>query len=300
MKKILLIVTPILLLIVSCAIIAGLVHAHWKSDDKSSRAAKKGPPVEYMIFTYSGGITGHYDLEERVYQSSSGYHLYRRYQDKENTFDLTETEYRICTDVTPEYLTELEHAEPQRGSDLIYTTITVKFKGKDEITLPPKAYNVIPFTQIKYILDVKMNSYESLEHYELSKRLGEFLLDHEVYLTLVNYRYRDPNTSELLRGSYRFYKHGNIPSELQKSKPYMSLASFCSKMDYNDKNIDYFTMFMHDGQEAYYTSKIESNMIAFIIVFPDKEESFRILSSIPDGMTAEQYEEELIKTLASD
>jgi hypothetical protein len=300
MKKILLIVTPILLLIVSCAIIAGLVHAHWKSTDPKTSASKKGPSVEYMIFTYSGGITGHYDLEERVYQSSSGYHLYRRYEGDENTFDLTETEYRICTDVTPEYLTELEQAEPQRGSDLIYTTITVKFKGKDEITLPPKAYNVIPFTQIKYILDVKMNSYESLEHYELSKRLGEFLLEHESYFTTVNYSFRDPDSKKIGKGSYRFFRHAYIPTDLQKSREYTDLVHFCSRMELNDTNKDEFTMFMHDGQEAYYASKYESNMIAFVIVFPDKEETFRFISSVPNDMTEAKCEKALIKTLASD
>ena len=130
MKKILLIATPILLLIVSCAIILGLVHVHWKSDEELASEKKKEPQVEYLIFTYSGGITGHYDLEEKVYQNSSGYHLYRSYQGDENTFDLTETEYRMCTDVTPEYLTELEESDPQVGADLIYTTITVKFKEK--------------------------------------------------------------------------------------------------------------------------------------------------------------------------
>ena len=144
MKKILLIVIPILILIVSCAIILGLVLAHKRSGYKSSAGKKEAPQVEYITFTYSGGISGHYDLEERVYQNSSGYHLYMRYQDEENTFDLTETEYRICTDVTPEYFTELEESKGQSGSDLIYTSITVKFKGEAERTLPWKAYQVTP------------------------------------------------------------------------------------------------------------------------------------------------------------
>ena len=58
MKKTLLIVIPILILIVSCAIILGLVLAHKRSGYKSSAGKKEAPQVEYITFTYSGGISG--------------------------------------------------------------------------------------------------------------------------------------------------------------------------------------------------------------------------------------------------
>lgn len=299
MKKILLIVTPILILIVSLAVILGLVFAHKRSGDESS-AKKKEPQVEYITISYSGGITGHYDLEEKVYQNSSGYHLYRRYKGEESTFDLTETEYRICTDVTPEYLTELEESKAQSGSDLIYTTITVKFKGEAERTLSPKAYQVTPLTPMKYILKVKQNSLESSAHYAFSNRLGEFLMEHENYLTVVSYSYRDPDSKQLEKGNFRFFMHAEVPVELQKSQPYASLSRFCSQMEWNKANKDGFTQFEHDGHEAYYITKIESNLVAFVIVIPDKEESFRFISSVPDDMTAEEYEKALIKALISE
>ena len=297
MKKILLIVIPILILIVSCAIILGLVLAHKRSGYKSSAGKKEAPQVEYITLTYGGGISGHYDLEERVYQNSSGYHLYVRYQDEENTFDLTETEYRICTDVTPEYFTELEESKAQSGSDLIYTSITVKFKGEAERTLPWKAYQVTPLGPMKYIINVKKHSQENMSHYDFSKRLGEFLLEHENYLTVVSYKYRDPDSKQFETKNVRFLKHAEIPVELQKSQEYSSLARFCSKMELLKSNKDDFTRFEYDGQDAYYITQSASNLIAVVIVIPDREESFRFISSVPGGMTVEEYEEALIKAV---
>lgn len=295
MKKKLLIVIPILILIVSCAIILGLVLAH-----KSSSGKKEEPQVEYITLTYGGGISGHYDLEERVYQNSSGYHLYRRYQGEENIFDLTETEYRICTDVTPEYLTELEESKAQSGADLIYTTITVKFKGEAERTLPRKAYQVTPLIPMKYIINVKMHSQENMSHYDFSKRLGEFFLEHENYLTAVSYKYRDPDSKQFEIGSVRFLKHADLPVEFLKSQEYTSLSRFCSKMERLESNIDDFTRFEYDGQDAYYITQSASDLIAFVIVIPDREESFRFISSVPDGMTVKEYEEALIQVLTQD
>lgn len=297
MKKILFIVIPILILIVFFAIVLGLVHAHRRSGYKSSTAKKEEPQVEYITLAYGGGISGHYDLEERVYQDSSGYHLYRRYQDEENTFDLTETEYRICTDVTPEYFTELEESKAQSGSDLIYTSITVKFKGEAERTLPWKAYQVTPLSPMKYILNVKLHSQDNMSHYDFSKRLGEFLLEHETYLTVVSYKYRDPDSERFEIKNVRFFKHAEIPVELQKSQEYSSLSRFCSKMEMLKSNKDDFTRFEYDGQDAYYITEHASNLIAFVIVIPDREESFRFISSVPGGMTVEEYEEALIKAV---
>ena len=68
-------------------------------------------------------------------------------------------------------------------------------------------------------------------------------------------------------------------------------------MELSKSNKDDFTRFEYDGQDAYYITQSASNLIAVVIVIPDREESFRVISSVPQDMTAEEYEKAMTKAL---
>ena len=275
-----------LILLITGAIVLGTVLILNKMKDSRPFVERTDPQIEYISLTSGGGISGHYDKEIKAYQDGSGYHLYYRYNGEEETYDLTKSEYLICTNYPEEYFNELQEAEEVRGADLIYESVDVKFIGKDSFYIRGKAYSGQVLTALRYYATVKANGIENREFYAIQTRVSEYLLEHKVSVAGFRFQLKTPS-SDTYSGNLCFWEHLDITGE--ELADYRATSSFLNRLSDPKLGKEDFKEIKIHGKTAYYITHIESNMISVALTIPDDTEVMTFYSTPPEGMSLEKY-----------
>ena len=133
-----------------------------------------GTDVEYLSLRYTGGYTGRIDDYLRVYREGGKYYLESSGDDGVR-YELTRTEYLLCTDIDYDMLRD---ADGVNGSDLIYTDVEYGLKHGETVTLPRKCYWEFPgmitfFARTKTIPEDELTKAD-----KLASELGEYFYQH--------------------------------------------------------------------------------------------------------------------------
>lgn len=293
MKKKLLISALILLVVVGIVLTAVLVLQ--KTKKSRSFVDKTDPQVEYIDIRYTGGISGRYDKEIKVYQDGSDYRLYYRYEGDEDIYDLTKAEYLFCTDITPEYLTELEETKGMRSTDAVYESITAKFKGEDEVTIKGKEYSTPVLRAMKYYAEAKTKKLTGREFYAIQERLAEYYLENKVSAAYFLYQFNDPSSDDDTMGNTCYMAH--VEQTQEEVNAYRSLVTYCRRLSDPDYDKDKYIEFTLHGKTAYYITNSVPEMISVSIYIPDDQELIHVISTPPEGMSNEKFTKVLVDVM---
>ena len=306
MKKIAIIVPVLICLYL---ITAGITYVKLEPVDMvammDAEIDKIEPQVEY-IEKKASGISYPYDI--RAYQDGSGYHLYySNGEDVDATYDLTKVEFLQCTDFTNDIIKELEEIESIKGNDILYDEITIKFKGEDEIVVPPKAYEGRTLMPLYYYADLKTGNYKEIFHLWVGMDLeGKNFPQINEKL----YKYYILNKAPYAFFDGRAYKEGvYYPKWLYATHPGSVILSYPGDEYYDidlrawleksDEELaeSGISKIICNGKEAYFQCAASEDALTVFLFFPEEVEKVYLFAPIPENTTKEELQADLIMLL---
>ena len=266
----------------------------------------KDTEVESFEFYVGGGLSGGFHYKAKVWRDAMGYHLYYKNQKGfEKTFSLSKLEYLMCADLRQEDVDEMVAYEGSRISDGFMTVVRIKFQGKDEIEIPRKCYDFsryeIPIENVLDIAGIKKEHLDNDYFVKLNRQLSVYYLKHGVPFSSYSYRkYYEASSSTMKRISfYKGISGRRSSEELTEFEKECINHRFFSE-DRPSASHDFMTndstvVYLH-GHKAYMKAK-ESGGIAYFFISSSERETVEIYAPVPEGMTFEEYKQDVCKIL---
>ncbi|MBO4680652.1 MAG: hypothetical protein J5623_01980 [Clostridiales bacterium] len=266
----------------------------------------KDTEVESFEFYVGGGLSGGFHYKAKVWRDAMGYHLYYKNQRGfEDTFSLTKFEYLMCADLRQEDVDEMVAYEGSRISDGFMTVVRIKFKGKDEIEIPRKCYDAskfeIPIDSVLDIAEFKMAHLDNDYFVKLNRQICGYQLKYGVPFSTFSYRkYYESSSSTMKRISFYKGVSGRRSSEELNEFINECISNRFFSEDRPSASHDFMTkdstvVSLH-GHKAYMKAK-ESGGIAYIFISSSERETVEIYAPVPEGMTFEEYKQDVCKIL---
>jgi hypothetical protein len=280
----------------------GTLCAVFPVDKHYDNTYGKDTGVESFEFYADGGIAGCFHYRAKVWKDATGCHLYYKDQDGfEKTFVLSKLEYLQCAGLSQEDADELVSYEGSRVMDGITTSVRIKFKGRKEIEIPRKCYDLsryeLPFRNVLEVVRVKKEHLENDYSVKLNSLLSSYLLKYGVPFSSFIYNKYHKETSGT-ESHYFYYKglSGRHSTEELTAFERQCINHRFFREDRQTESLDFMTkdstVVSLNGHKAYMKAK-ESDGLAYLFIGSETRETVVILSPIPEGISFEEYKQDV-------
>ena len=258
--------------------------------DISSRSAD----IDCMNIHESGSITGHRDVDTTVYREGSKYFFeYNEHKKDEDPlkFELTKTEYLLCTNVDLNYLKE---AYESVSSDLVYYEVTVSGQDGAEITLPKKAYAHPYFGLCDFIHNNKQESFSDRISYDTLIRFASYMYICGNKYTYVIFNFPEGTESKITRRQL-YFRNRNIIFSDEYNEICIHARKVREKL-ISGKDVPVDEELMKTsrvltcfGENACIIHATDGEYMCMILSCPEYKENLYLECDLPEGITQEQY-----------
>ena len=291
MKKI---IIAIAVLIISHFTALGVISALYPVSSRYDRPSAAMPDVECFEFSSGGGIAGRFRYAVKVWQDAGGYHLnYKEYEKPERTFTLTRLEYLQCTAFSRKDIDVMSSFEGAKVYDGFYTTVRIKFKGMDEVEIPAKCYDGqlynYPMENALQIAELKKGSHENDHIAQINRCLSNYSRRNNVDSYIFSYHKNDRKNREW--NNRMFFSKGI----LILSKEIVKFEQKCARKFIPEE----CTVVDYEGEKAYVRAGESDGIVCFYVYMPESRDEIILFSSMPKGVSLEEYKTEFCSMLIS-
>lgn len=260
--------------------------------------SKNEPEIEYFNINTTGGFTWH-DTDLTAYTENGRYYLEykdnRSEKDAPEKYELTKTEFLLCTDIDFEALRD----EPGLlGNDMSEYALTVRKKGGETQTIDSKIYKSPTFGQMFFILDMKREAPNGNISYGRYIDLASYLYSCGIDSASMNYDTKNTENPESRRKVYTLCVNKKQMKTLAALKTLRNNAVQLFREPKSEKAAQHRDEFIAECEKiayfkgtAYYREIIseEEGSISLVIASTEYSDMITFLSEIPENVPMEQY-----------